>query len=248
MGMATTVTAALLLSLAAGPCPARGGSAVAAATRHRLDSVRSRHLAPVTVPTAVTYSLPVALSLRVLRGFDSTTTHYGAGHRGLDLQVSPDLRVLAAADGVVSFAGSVAGRGCSSCGIATVSGPSTNRYACSSEQVHTCREGPRSSARRPSSRLPPGVVPALGRSARGELPRSVDVARATRPGSTAPLARGMTERGSGPRVCLFVGPAQSLDRDVGVDLCRGKIGVTQQFLDRAQVGPAVEQMGGGTMP
>lgn len=111
MGMATTVTAALLLSLAAGPCPARGGSAVAAATRHRLDSVRSRHLAPVTVPTAVTYSLPVALSLRVLRGFDSTTTHYGAGHRGLDLQVSPDLRVLAAADGVVSFAGSVAGRG-----------------------------------------------------------------------------------------------------------------------------------------
>ncbi|NED08967.1 M23 family metallopeptidase, partial [Streptomyces sp. SID6648] len=36
---------------------------------------------------------------------------YGPGHRGVDLAAGPGARVLAAADGRVSFAGRVAGRG-----------------------------------------------------------------------------------------------------------------------------------------
>ena len=41
---------------------------------------------------------------------------------------------------------------------------------------------------------------------------------------------------------------QSLPVDVGVALGRGQGRVAQQFLDRAQVGPALDQMGGKAVP
>ena len=46
----------------------------------------------------------------VTRPFDPPPDRYGAGHRGADLAGAPGSPVLAAGDGVVVFAGMVAGR------------------------------------------------------------------------------------------------------------------------------------------
>ncbi|MFD4339335.1 murein hydrolase activator EnvC family protein [Streptomyces anulatus] len=56
-------------------------------------------------------SWPLAGRPSVLRGWEPPTGPYGPGHRGVDLAAGPGARVLAAADGRVSFAGRVAGRG-----------------------------------------------------------------------------------------------------------------------------------------
>ena len=53
---------------------------------------------------------------------------------------------------------------------------------------------------------------------------------------------------SGPRVCLMINIQQSLLRDVGVNLGCRQISVTEQFLDAAEVGSAVEQVGGEAVP
>lgn len=45
----------------------------------------------------------------VARGFDPPAARWAAGHRGVDYAVEPGTRVRAAGDGVVAFAGSVAG-------------------------------------------------------------------------------------------------------------------------------------------
>ncbi|WP_257133095.1 M23 family metallopeptidase [Streptomyces sp. ms184] len=47
----------------------------------------------------------------LLRGGEPPAGLYGPGHRGVDLAAGPGAQVLAAADGRVSFAGRVAGRG-----------------------------------------------------------------------------------------------------------------------------------------
>lgn len=49
--------------------------------------------------------------MKVMRGFERPPTPYAAGHRGVDLAGAAGERVLAAADGVVSYAGPLAGRG-----------------------------------------------------------------------------------------------------------------------------------------
>ncbi|MFH8868236.1 murein hydrolase activator EnvC family protein [Streptomyces griseus] len=56
-------------------------------------------------------SWPLAGRPAVLRGWEPPAGPYGPGHRGVDLAAGPGARVLAAADGRVSFAGRVAGRG-----------------------------------------------------------------------------------------------------------------------------------------
>jgi murein DD-endopeptidase MepM/ murein hydrolase activator NlpD len=61
-------------------------------------------------PAPVVYRSPVE-PVRVLRGFEPPPSPYGPGHRGVDLAVTPGQPVRAAGAGVVSFAGSVAGRG-----------------------------------------------------------------------------------------------------------------------------------------
>lgn len=47
----------------------------------------------------------------VVRGFDPPAHRYGRGHRGVDLAGRPEQAVLAAGDGVVVFAATLAGRG-----------------------------------------------------------------------------------------------------------------------------------------
>jgi len=67
---------------------------------------------PPSPPTsAPRYAWPLAPPHPVLRPFQQPATPYGPGHRGVDLGGADGEPVLVAADGVVSFAGSVATRG-----------------------------------------------------------------------------------------------------------------------------------------
>ncbi|RSN64954.1 M23 family peptidase [Amycolatopsis sp. WAC 04182] len=56
-------------------------------------------------------SWPLSPTPSVTRYFEPPSTPYGPGHRGVDLAAPPGANVLAAAEGVVMFAGQVAGRG-----------------------------------------------------------------------------------------------------------------------------------------
>ncbi|WP_175409345.1 peptidoglycan DD-metalloendopeptidase family protein [Streptomyces sp. TRM64462] len=55
----------------------------------------------------------------IVRPWNPPATPYGPGHRGVDLAARPGTPVRAAADGVITFAGSVAGRG-----VLTITHPS----------------------------------------------------------------------------------------------------------------------------
>ncbi|MFE5671928.1 murein hydrolase activator EnvC family protein [Agromyces sp. NPDC056523] len=57
-----------------------------------------------------TWSWPVGPPIGLVEPFRAPPTPYAAGHRGIDLAVVPGGPVRAPADGVVSFAGPVAGR------------------------------------------------------------------------------------------------------------------------------------------
>lgn len=62
-------------------------------------------------PTLPVGGWPLAGVPEVRRGFEPPEQRWGAGHRGVDLAAAPGQVVLAAADGVVGFAGQVAGAG-----------------------------------------------------------------------------------------------------------------------------------------
>jgi murein DD-endopeptidase MepM/ murein hydrolase activator NlpD len=67
--------------------------------------------AETAVPTSVpSWSAPLDGELQVTRPFDPPSGPYAAGHRGVDLAGAPGSPVVAAGDGVVLFAGMVAGR------------------------------------------------------------------------------------------------------------------------------------------
>lgn len=57
------------------------------------------------------FAWPLAAPSSPVRPFDRPPSPYAAGHRGIDLAAAPGQQVLASADGLVVFAGSVAGRG-----------------------------------------------------------------------------------------------------------------------------------------
>ena len=59
----------------------------------------------------VAYDWPTGEVAPVLRAFDGPGTPWSAGHRGVDLALDEGAPVLAAADGVVVFAGRVVDRG-----------------------------------------------------------------------------------------------------------------------------------------
>ncbi|WP_395242910.1 M23 family metallopeptidase [Agromyces sp. MMS24-K17] len=95
---AVIMIAVLLLligPIAAGPATAVGPAAAAGG-------------APID--EAGTWHWPVAAPIRVTAPFRAPETRYSAGHRGIDLAATTGDPVTAPADGVVSFAGMVAGR------------------------------------------------------------------------------------------------------------------------------------------
>lgn len=61
-------------------------------------------------PARVAYGWPTGAEAAVMRPFDAPAQAWLPGHRGVDLLSTPGAPVRAAADGVVAFAGSVAGR------------------------------------------------------------------------------------------------------------------------------------------
>jgi murein DD-endopeptidase MepM/ murein hydrolase activator NlpD len=65
----------------------------------------------VSGESRVLWRWPVPPPIRVVSPFRAPPTPYAAGHRGIDLQAEVGATVVAPADGVVSFAGGVAGRG-----------------------------------------------------------------------------------------------------------------------------------------
>lgn len=62
-------------------------------------------------PTAATAARRPPLPGEPVRRFEPPPHDYGPGHRGVDLAATPGTVVVAPADGVVTFAGPVAGRG-----------------------------------------------------------------------------------------------------------------------------------------
>jgi murein DD-endopeptidase MepM/ murein hydrolase activator NlpD len=67
--------------------------------------------APITIPpTEPVYGAPVT-PVVVVRPFVRPATRYGPGHRGVDLRAASGALIRSAGDGMVRFAGSVAGRG-----------------------------------------------------------------------------------------------------------------------------------------
>jgi murein DD-endopeptidase MepM/ murein hydrolase activator NlpD len=61
-------------------------------------------------PTVVLWTAPLTGPLAVGRPFEAPPHAYGPGHRGVDLVGAAGLPVLASGNGVVAFAGRVAGR------------------------------------------------------------------------------------------------------------------------------------------
>ncbi len=87
--------------------------------------------------------------MTVLRGFQPPPTPYAAGHRGVDLGGEPGQPVVAAAAGVISYAGPLAGRGV----VVVVHGSLRTTY----EPVQaTVRRGDRVSAGEQIGLLQPG--------------------------------------------------------------------------------------------
>lgn len=72
-------------------------------------TVRSSASLSTTGPPQLRW--PTAPPHPITRGFVPPATPYGPGHRGVDIDAPPGAFVSAAADGVISYAGPVAGRG-----------------------------------------------------------------------------------------------------------------------------------------
>ena len=72
-------------------------------------SVQPAAAEPVPPSASAVWTAPLP-GAAVTRPFDVLPHRYAAGHRGVDLAGTPGAPVLAAGDGVVVFAGAVAGR------------------------------------------------------------------------------------------------------------------------------------------
>jgi murein DD-endopeptidase MepM/ murein hydrolase activator NlpD len=83
------------------------GGIVLASAAGAVSSGATEVASPGILPSFGTYAWPVQGP--VIRGFDPAETTYGPGHRGIDIAVSPGTAVRSAGDGVVAFAGRIAG-------------------------------------------------------------------------------------------------------------------------------------------
>jgi murein DD-endopeptidase MepM/ murein hydrolase activator NlpD len=174
----------------------------------------------------------------VVAPFDPPAVEWGSGHRGVDLAAAAGTPVRAAGDGVVAFAGQVAGRG-----VVSVQHPGGLRTTY--EPVRPLVAA--GMVVRSGDSL--GTLTAAGHCSRPCLHWGL------RSGSTYldPLSLVQPTRvrlwpWSGSGMGLPVRLPQSVDGHMGVALGGGHRGVAQQLLHASQVGPALEQVGGGRVP
>jgi murein DD-endopeptidase MepM/ murein hydrolase activator NlpD len=107
-GLRIAVVLALGVSVvAARPADTSPGAPVGYATTTGDRDGRLGAAAPADGPAFGTYAWPVEGP--VLRPFEPPEDPYGAGHRGIDIGAPSGTLVRAPADGVVAFAGTVAG-------------------------------------------------------------------------------------------------------------------------------------------
>ena len=196
---------------------------------------------PVQSSPVGAYRPPLTGELQVVRPFVAPTTRYGPGHRGVDLATTPGQQVLAPADGQVTFAGSVAGRGVVVLGH--------------DDGVRTEYE-PVQPDVRAGSRVVAGAVIATVTGQHGSCDPGRCLHWGARRGNTyfdpltllQPLGPVVLLPLSGPRMGLRVGLAQPLHGDMRVELGGRQAGMTEELLDAAQVRPALEEVRRGGVP
>ncbi|HEX5332651.1 MAG TPA: M23 family metallopeptidase [Cellulomonas sp.] len=103
--------AALALAASALPCglPVPAGSAAGVDRAIVAVAPGATGVARAS-PVAPTYAPPLDGPVTVVRAFEAPPAPWAAGHRGVDLAAPDGTPVLAPSDGVVTFAGPVAGR------------------------------------------------------------------------------------------------------------------------------------------
>jgi hypothetical protein len=180
----------------------------------------------------------------VLATFDPPVYRWLSGHRGVDLAAQPGSVVTAAGDGVVAYAGPLAGRGVISIrhagGLRTTYEPVTAQVSIGvavrrGQVIGTVQ-------RWPSSHAGCGASACLHWGARHGT-SYVDPLSLLAPPRVRLLpgpVGGIDRAHSSPGVSLLVRQPQALDRDVGVALGGRDRGVTQQLLDRAKVSATLE--------
>lgn len=187
----------------------------------------------------------------VVSGFDPPDSPWGRGHRGVDLSGSAGQVVSTALPGTVSFVGVIAGRS-----VVVVShGDTRTTYE---PVVGTVAVGDRVARGAPIGRLELRGSHCLPVAClhwgwlRGEVYLNpLDLVGAERVrllplAGTAPLstsrraAVGGHGFDSGARVGLSIGLAEPIAGDMGVDLRRGHGGMTEELLDGAEVGAALQ--------
>jgi hypothetical protein len=217
-GLATVLAAVAVLGL---------GGAAAVAGRPSTPPATAQ-LVPVR------WVWPLFPAPAVLRAFAPPPLPWLAGHRGVDLGGSKGQPVRAAGDGVVAFAGRVAGRG-----VVSVDHPGGLRTTY--EPVRASVQ----SGQAVTAGLTLGVLVAghAGCPAPVCLHWGLRRGRAyldplllVRPVRLKPLA-------SGARMGLVVDAAQTFARHVRVDLRAGQRGVPEQFLYGAEVGASLQHVG-----
>jgi len=103
-------TAAVLLLLVALVAPPVGGASPAGTPRDRHGPGQPPDDSLVEAGDAAPWVWPTG-GRAVVRGWEQPTDEYAAGHRGIDVATVLGTTAVAVADGTVSFAGPVAGRG-----------------------------------------------------------------------------------------------------------------------------------------
>lgn len=174
----------------------------------------------------------------VRAGFDPPAQPWLPGHRGVDLAATRGMPVVAAGDGVIAYAGPLAGRGVISIvhegGLRTTYEPvlaevSIGMLVRRGQVIATVDRWP---VPHPSC---PGNNCLHWGARLGS--RYVDPLSLLTPARVRLLPEPTRSR---PGMGLLVSPSQPLDRDVGVALRGGDRRVPQQLLNRAQVGAAFQ--------